>query len=208
MRIERLIVGPLQANCYIVWDEKTLEAIVIDPGDEPDRIMEFIREKQLRVKYLLCTHGHFDHVGALPELKRETGAIVTIHEQEKEIYDGATDMAAFFGYDMERLPVVDLFVKDGDKITVGDTEFTVMNTPGHSPGSISLYGNGVIFTGDTVFQGSVGRTDFYGGSIEKLKESFKKIMSLEPSTRILSGHGPETTVERERIENFFIDEIE
>ncbi|MCX7794529.1 MAG: MBL fold metallo-hydrolase [Thermodesulfovibrionales bacterium] len=207
MMIDVLPVGPLQANCFIVWDEKTGEAIVIDPGDEPDRIMNFLEENRLKVKYILCTHAHFDHVGAVPELKVKTGAPVAIHSAEKEIYEGARDMAKFFGYDIDKLPEPDILLKDNDTLAVGGIEFRVLHTPGHSPGGLCLYGNGVIFTGDTVFAGSVGRTDFYGGSINDLKDSFKKILSLPSGTRILPGHGPETTVEEELRENPFAEEF-
>ncbi len=203
MKIEVISVGPLQANCFIVWDEVSKEAIVIDPGDEPDRIIHFLEEKGLHVKYLLCTHAHFDHVGALPELKKQTGAPIAIHLAEREIYEGARDMAAFFGYDIERLPDPDIYLKDNDLLKIGSIEFRILHTPGHSPGGVCLYGNGVIFTGDTVFAGSVGRTDFYGGSIDDLKSSFQKVLSLPPRTKILPGHGPETTVEQEKRENLF-----
>jgi hydroxyacylglutathione hydrolase len=207
MNIETIPVGPLQANCFIVWDEKTREAIVIDPGDEPDRIIALIKQKNLNVKYIICTHAHFDHVGALPELKSHTGAAIAVHNLEKEIYEGARDMAAFFGYDIESLPEPDIYLKDGDPIKIGELEFRVIHTPGHSPGGLCLYGNGVVFTGDTIFAGSVGRTDFYGGSIEELKSSFKKILSLPQHTKIFPGHGPETTVEVELKENPFSGEF-
>lgn len=207
MKINVLTVGPLQANCFIVWDELSREALVIDPGDEPERIINFIEEKGLTVKYILCTHAHFDHVGALPEVKAKTGAPVGIHSAEKEIYEGARDMALFFGYDIDKLPEPDILLNDNDSLKIGNIEFRVIHTPGHSPGGLCLYGNGVVFTGDTVFAGSVGRTDFYGGSIDELKNSFKKILSLPSHTRILPGHGPESTVEREGKENLFSEEF-
>lgn len=207
MKINVMSVGPLQANCFIVWDEGTSEALVIDPGDEPDRIINFIKENKLNVKYILCTHAHFDHVGALPELKQETGAQVAIHEAEKEIYEGARDMALFFGYDINKLPEPDILLNENDYIRIGKMEFRVLHTPGHSPGGLCLYGNGVVFTGDTVFAGSVGRTDFYGGSMDDLKNSFKKILSLPAYTKILPGHGPESTVENEIKENPFSEEF-
>ncbi len=207
MNIETIPVGPLQANCFIVWDEKTREAIIVDPGDEPDRIISIIEQKNLHVKYILCTHAHFDHIGAIPELKIHTGASIAVHDLEKEIYEGARDMAAFFGYDIKSLPEPDIYLRDGDSLKIGELEFRVMHTPGHSPGGLCLYGNGVIFTGDTIFAGSVGRTDFYGGSIEELKSSFKKILSLPKHTKILPGHGPQTTVEIEQKDNVFSEEF-
>lgn len=207
MRIDVMTVGPLQANCFIVWDDSSREAIVIDPGDEPDRILSFIKENNLKVRYIVCTHAHFDHVGALPELKVHTGAPVAVHEAEKEIYEGARDMAAFFGYDIEKLPEPDIYLRDNDLINMGSVQLRVLHTPGHSPGGLCLYGNGVIFTGDTIFAGSVGRTDFYGGDINQLKHSFKRILSLPPDTKIFPGHGPGTTVDEEKRENPFSEEF-
>jgi glyoxylase-like metal-dependent hydrolase (beta-lactamase superfamily II) len=203
MIVKSLAVGPLEANCFIIGDERSKRAIVVDPGDEPDRIMSVVGEAGLSVDYLVCTHAHFDHVGALPDIRRETGAKIVVHRDEMEIYRGARDMAAFWGYDVEPLPEPDLLVEDGDEIRFGDLIFKVLHTPGHSPGGISLLGEGVVVTGDTLFAGSVGRTDFHGGDMNKLKESFEKLLSLPPETEVLAGHGPSSTIGRERSENFF-----
>lgn len=208
MLIERLTVGPLQANCFIIGDEITGNAIVVDPGDEPDLIMDIIRERNLNVRYIICTHGHFDHVGAVPDIKEKTGAKVMIHKDEIEIYHAARDMAAFWGYDVEMLPEPDVLVSDGDRIDLGDISFTILHTPGHSSGGICLYGVGIVVTGDTLFAGSVGRTDFYGGDINKLRESFNRLMSLPEETRVLPGHGPDSTIGIEKRENPFASEFE
>ncbi len=204
---ETLTVGPLQANCFILYDTDTKETIVVDPGDEPDRIIDFINDRKLKVKYILCTHAHFDHVGAIPELKEHTGALLLIHEEELEIYNAAKDMAAFFGYDISELPPPDRTLKEGDELRIGRKSFTILHTPGHSPGGICLFGNGLVVTGDTLFAGSVGRTDFHGGSLSKLRESFQRLMSLPEDTVVLPGHGPTSTIGRERRENFFNEEI-
>lgn len=204
---ETLTVGPLQANCFILYDTDTKETIVVDPGDEPDRIIDFINDRKLKVKYILCTHAHFDHVGAVPELKEHTGALLLIHEEELEIYNAAKDMAAFFGYDISELPPPDRTLKEGDELRIGRKSFTILHTPGHSPGGICLFGNGLVVTGDTLFAGSVGRTDFHGGSLSKLRESFQRLMSLPEDTVVLPGHGPTSTIGRERRENFFNEEI-
>lgn len=204
---ETLTVGPLQANCFILYDTDTKETIVVDPGDEPDRIIDFINDRKLKVKYILCTHAHFDHVGAVPELKEHTGALLLIHEEELEIYNAAKDMAAFFGYDISELPPPDRTLKEGDELRIGRKSFTVLHTPGHSPGGICLFGNGLVVTGDTLFAGSVGRTDFHGGSLSKLRKSFQRLMSLPEDTVVLPGHGPTSTIGRERRENFFNEEI-
>jgi len=207
MFIKRLAVGPLEENCFIVADEKTKEAMIIDSGDEPDRIMEIVKENNLKVKYIVCTHAHFDHVGAISDIKKETGAKIVIHNDEREIYDGARDQAAFWGYELEPLPAPDMFVKEGDTLVIGNFKFEILHTPGHSPGGICLYGENVVFSGDTLFAGSVGRTDFYGGDMNKLKESFLRLMSLSPDTKVFAGHGPSSTIRQEKAGNFFMEEI-
>lgn len=208
MLIKKLTVGPLQANCFIISDKTTKDSIVIDPGDEPDLIMDVIRGNDLRVSYIVCTHGHFDHVGAVEDIREETGAKVVIHKDETEIYHAARDMAAFWGYEIEKLPDPDMLVEDADMIKVGNMSFTILHTPGHSPGGICLYGEGIVVTGDTLFAGSVGRTDFYGGDMNKLRDSFKRLMSLPEETKVLPGHGPDSTIGEEKRGNPFVSDFE
>lgn len=205
MIIKNLVVGPLEENCFIIGDALTKASMVVDPGDEPERIMQAVSESRLDVKYIVCTHAHFDHVGAVAFIKKRTGAEIVIHEDELELYRGARDQAVFFGYELEPLPEPDIMVKDGSKIKIGNLSFSVLHTPGHSPGSMSIFGEGIILTGDTLFAGSVGRTDFYGGDMNKLKKSFGQIMALPPETRVLAGHGPESTIGEESTQNCFLD---
>jgi len=205
MIIRSLVVGPLEVNCFVIWDEASKRSMVIDPGDEPDRIMEIIKNESLSVDYIVCTHAHFDHVGAVADIKKDTGARIVIHRDELEIYHGAKDQAAFWGYDLDPLPEPEIFVKDGDELTLGGISFKVLHTPGHSPGGICLFGEGVVVTGDTLFAGAVGRTDFYGGDMNRLRESFKRLISLPPETEVLPGHGPNSTIGRERSENVFLE---
>ena len=207
MIIKKLVVGTLENNCYSIADEITKETLVIDPGDEPDRILELINENNFKVKYILCTHAHLDHVGAVPDIKKETGAKIVIHRDEYKIYKGASEQAAIRGYELDPLPEPDMFISDGDKLEIGNLKLEVLHTPGHSPGGICLYGEGILITGDTLFAGSVGRTDFYGGDIEKLKKSFKRLISLPDKVKILPGHGPESTIGKEKETNFFSYEI-
>jgi glyoxylase-like metal-dependent hydrolase (beta-lactamase superfamily II) len=206
MLIKNIVVGPLEVNCFIVADESSKKAMVIDPGDEPDRIIAVIKENDLDVEYIVCTHGHFDHVGAVGDIRKETGAKFLMHRDELEIYAAAKDMAAFWGFEMGDLAEPDGFVKEGDMIKVGNLSFEIFHTPGHSPGGICLYGEGIVISGDTLFAGSVGRTDFHGGSMAKLKESFKRLMSLPEDTKALCGHGPDTVIGFEKRENFFAEE--
>jgi glyoxylase-like metal-dependent hydrolase (beta-lactamase superfamily II) len=182
--------------------------MVVDPGDEPDTILSLIDEKSLIIKYIVCTHAHFDHVGAIPEVKRKTGAKIAVHGAEMGLYAAVLDQAVLWGYELEPLPAPDILLKDGDEISAGALSFRVIHTPGHSPGGICLYGQGVLITGDTLFAGSIGRTDFHGGSMEEILESLKKIASLPPETGIIAGHGPSSTVGYEVKNNPFYDDLE
>ncbi len=207
MKIERLVTGELQSNCYIVWDENSLESVIIDPGAEAEKIVRRIEEKRLTVKYIVCTHGHFDHVGAVSELKKRTDAKVVISRDDIDIYMRAGEHAASWGFNIEQPDNPDLLVEEGAELLAGNMQFKVLTTPGHSPGGICLYVQGVLFTGDTIFAGSVGRSDLYGGDIEDLKKSFVRLISLPPETEIMPGHGPSSTIEKERILNFFVDYV-
>jgi hydroxyacylglutathione hydrolase len=203
MIVRSLAVGPLAANCFLVGDRTSGKAMLIDPGDEPDRIMDLVRKDGLAIDYIVCTHAHFDHVGAVPEIKNETRGSIVVHRDELEIYHAARDMAAFWGYDIDPLPEPDRLVQEGYGLNIGDLTFRILHTPGHSPGGICIFGEGVVITGDTLFAGAVGRTDFHGGDMNKLKQSFKRLMSLPPETEVFAGHGPNSTIGRERTENFF-----
>lgn len=204
MIVKKITVGPLEENCYIVGDESSKHAMVIDPGDEPDRVLEIIKNEHLTVTSIVCTHAHFDHIGAVGDLKKATGAQVLIHREDSELYEGAKDQAAIWGFDFDETPKPDGYLDENDTIKVGSLTFTVLHTPGHSPGGICLYGEGIVITGDTLFQGSVGRTDMHGGDVKKLQASFKRLLDLPVDTIVLPGHGPDTTIGRERKDNFFV----
>ncbi len=186
--LKKLEVGSYQANCYIIGCEKTGEGIVIDPGDEILRIVKTISEAKIAVKAIVLTHGHFDHTSAAAELKRITKAPVMIHKLD-------AGMISF---------PVDGYLEEGQNIEAGSFKFTVIHTPGHSPGSVCLYGPGAVFSGDTLFAGSIGRTDFPGGSHSALIQGVKeKIFPLGDDLRIYPGHGPPSTIGRERTSNPF-----
>jgi glyoxylase-like metal-dependent hydrolase (beta-lactamase superfamily II) len=201
MIIKTIAVGQLEANCYIIADEETQKAIIVDPGDEPDTILE--QAEGLDVQYIVLTHAHFDHVGAVAEIKEATGAAIALHEADRQTYEDVKEHAAFWGFMLEPPPPPDVLLKEGDEIQAGNMGFVVIHTPGHSPGSICLYTDGVVLTGDTLFAGSVGRTDFPGGDIGLLRESFRRLMGLPEETAVMSGHGPASTIGREREENMF-----
>jgi hydroxyacylglutathione hydrolase len=172
--IKGLTVGPIQANCFIVGCEKTKEAVVIDPGDEADRILMTLAESNLRVKYIINTHGHFDHVGANKRMKEATGADLLIHALDAPLLSLLSASATAFGLTVENSPEPDKTIEDGDIISFGDIEMKTIHTPGHSEGGISLYADNNVFVGDTLFAGSVGRTDLPGGSFEILNQASRK----------------------------------
>lgn len=208
MKIKKFEVGPLLVNCYVVYNEKTKDAFIIDPGDEPDLVVDFIKEENLYIKYIICTHGHFDHIGAVKELKDETGAKIILHKEEIEIYKNSPEVARlFFGMEIESQPEPDQLIEDGETLLIFGREVKFIHTPGHSPGSISIYLNGYLFTGDTLFAGSVGRTDLIGGNMQKLLSSLKKLATFPPDTVVLPGHGPKTKIEFEKKSNPFYHEI-
>ena len=206
MILTRLVVGPLQVNCYILADEKTKEAVVIDPGDDAREILKLIKDKGLTVKYLVCTHGHFDHVGANKALKEATGAMLLVHEDDASLMASASMQSRAFGMNTMSSPKADRYVKHGDVIKAGEVSLKVLHTPGHSPGGISLLEQGMVFTGDSLFAGSIGRTDLPGGDLMTLLRSIKtNLMTLPDETKVFCGHGPASTIGEERRENPFLN---
>jgi len=204
--LEGFPVGPIQANCYIVGDENSGKGVVIDPGDEVDRILSRIKEHSLHVELILNTHGHFDHVGGNKKLKEATGAKIAIHPDDAHYLDKLSQSAAVWGMSAEDSPPPDLLLSDGQILEVGGLKFKVLHTPGHSPGSVSFLIDDaqIVFTGDLIFAGSIGRTDFPGGDYNALIQSVrKKIFPIGDDYRILSGHGPATTVGHEKQYNPF-----
>lgn len=205
MIIKSLSVGPIMANCYILGCEKTKTAVVIDPGDEAGRILMALAESRLTLKYILNTHGHFDHVGANKALKDATGADILIHPDDAAMLADLSGMASAMGMHIENSPPPDRTIRDGDLITFGQITLTVIHTPGHSPGGVSFYTNGVLFPGDTLFAGSVGRTDFPGGDFNKLKESIqKRLFVLSDEVVVYPGHMGKTTIGMEKRYNPFV----
>jgi glyoxylase-like metal-dependent hydrolase (beta-lactamase superfamily II) len=193
---EILPVGMLVCNCSIIGDEETGEAIVIDPGDEIERVQEVLAQHKLRAKYIVATHAHIDHVGGLEELKRATGAAVLMHASDLPLYQNLAVQAEWLGL----LPP--------DALRFGPHVLEVLHTPGHSPGSLSLHLPGEhqkIFSGDTLFQGSIGRTDLWGGSYEEILRSIHNRLLIFPDeTPVFPGHGPPTVIGEERETNPFL----
>jgi len=208
MLLRALELGPFLANCYIVGSDGNGEGIIIDPVAEAETIMDNVRQLGLTIKLIIATHSHPDHIMALGQIKEETGAPFAMHEAESAgmIASGmARVMGMFMSGSAEPLPKPDISLKDGEAIEVGDLSFTVLHTPGHSPGGISLYGHGMVFVGDTLFNFSIGRTDFPGCSHQQLIESINsKLLTLPDETIVYPGHGPQTTIRAERQHNPFL----
>ncbi len=205
MIIEKLEVGMIMANCYILGCEETREAAVIDPGDEADRILYKLAEHQLTVKYIINTHGHFDHVSANKPLKKATGAALLAHPADAPMLTNLAEMASAFGLSAENSPPPDRTVDEGDTIKFGTINLKVIHTPGHSPGGITLHTDGIAFVGDTLFAGSIGRTDFPGGDFDTLISVIQnKLFPLGDNVVVYCGHGPETSIGQEKKANPFV----
>ena len=200
MKVKLLRVGPIGTNCYILEDDQTNLAAVIDPGDEPELIQEALEKEGVEVRYLLLTHGHYDHTTALPALHRVyPQADIYIHQADA---NGAGSTLFPLAGEVDDLKLYD----EGDVIRLGDHEIQVLHTPGHSPGSVTLKVEDVLFTGDTLFAGSCGRTDLRGGSYEQIMQSLKRLGELKGDFHVCPGHEATSTLERERRSNPFLME--
>ena len=190
VEVKRLIVGQMHTNCYLVWDEQTLEAAIIDPGDDADYLLNIIKDLGLLPKYIIGTHGHSDHLSALTEIKLALSIPFLLNEK---------DIFLLNRLSLPSLP--DVLLTPETKINFGSETLKVITTPGHTPGSVSLYFPGLLFSGDTLFYKAVGRTDLLYSSAKDLQSSLKKLFLLPPETRVLPGHGDETTISEEKNED-------
>ncbi len=205
MRILGFPVGPLQANAYLAICEQGGACALVDPGEEAERLIEAAANEGARIESILLTHAHLDHVGGVAEAKRETGAPVFLHPADAGLYAAAAAHARSYGLEIEEPPSPDGELEDGQIIEIGAEQLEVRLTPGHSPGHVCLVGDGFALVGDCVFAGSIGRTDLPGGDYRTLMESInERILTLPDETILYSGHGPATTVGRERQVNPFL----
>jgi glyoxylase-like metal-dependent hydrolase (beta-lactamase superfamily II) len=207
MIFETLAVGPLGTNCFILGCEETKEGVVVDPGADAERVLAIVARHGLKVKYVINTHGHFDHVGGNRRLIEATGAELLIHGDDVAMLTRATDVAAMYGITTENSPRPKRLLEDGMTVAFGRHVLQVLHTPGHTPGGCSLYlaAQGIVITGDTLFAEGVGRTDFPGSSHEALMASIKgKLFTLPDATKAWPGHGPATTIGHEKRFNPYV----
>ena len=205
MRVIQIPNGAFVENCYLVIDDSARECAIIDPGEEAGRILDAVAASGARPTAIWLSHAHIDHVLGVPQVKAATGVPVCLHPADLPLYDGVPVQAEWFGLRAPALPAPDRAFAHGDVLTVGSLTFAVRHTPGHSPGSVSLVGQGVVFGGDVLFAGSIGRTDLPGGDFDTLMASIEReLLVLPDHTVVHSGHGPDTTVGQERRTNPFL----
>lgn len=204
MVFDRLIVSSFETNCYLVGDLDSLECAIIDPGAEPEKIITRLRDGRLVPKMILLTHGHFDHFGAVNDLKEKFKIPLLMHKNELPTIDQSIEFAHHFDIYLGKC-YPDELLKDNDIIRIGKYNLKVMETPGHTPGGISFLNDSEIFVGDTLFKNGVGRTDLPGGNAAILKKSLLKLIQLDDNLKILPGHGPESTIGQEKKNNPFLN---
>jgi hydroxyacylglutathione hydrolase len=201
--IKKIVVGAWRANCYIIISEKTDEGIILDPGADPQAIQEEVKTNRGKIKWLVATHGHIDHIGAIGNLSALLNAPVAIHSQDSSALQG--DSRFFWGEPFGPPLKADRLLVEGDVIKVAEMRFQVINVPGHTLGGICLYGHGVLFTGDSLFRGSIGSSNIGTGTRPQLLRSiFEKLLTLPPETVVYPGHGSATTIQQETLHNPFL----
>ena len=205
MIFKTIVVGDLSVNCFIIACEETKKGIVIDPGDNIDGILSIVKEHDIDVIEIVATHGHFDHIGRVTTLKEKTGAPFAIHQADMFMVEGLVEIASFLSIDTDPSPEVDRFIDEGDTITFGNETLNILHVPGHAPGNVAFTWPGHAIVGDTVFAGSIGRTDLEGADPQVLMDTIRtKILTLPDNTILHPGHGPDTTVAREKRTNPFL----
>ncbi len=204
--VHGIVVGAFQENCWVIGNRRTREAICIDPGDEPQEILAMARDMGVEIKYIANSHAHIDHILGVGAIRDETGARFLLHEGDLELARGTASSAKnWMGVEIANPPDPDAFLSDGDEIDVDGLKLTVLHTPGHTRGSVCFYANGVLFAGDTLFQGSIGRTDLPGGDYdEEMASIVDRLLVLPDDTILLPGHMGQSTIGEERAQNPYV----
>lgn len=205
MIVRQLTVGPLEENCYLLIDDAAQVGVLIDPGDEADRLLDTVRAAGVRLEAIWLTHAHMDHVGAVAGVHRALRVPIYLHPLDRPLYDRAAQQGAAYGLSIEQPPPPDIALAHDDVLTLGSLQFSVMHTPGHAPGLVVIHGHGVAFVGDLIFAGSIGRTDLPLSSPAAMNRSLKRVCKLPPETIVYPGHGPETTMAAELVTNPFLN---
>ncbi len=205
MYVKTITVGAFQENSYLVVDDRSNRAVIVDPGSEGERLVEAIDRSGATLEAIWITHAHVDHVGAIAFVKRKWDVPIYLHPLDRRLYDAAGLQAQVYGLPFEEPPAPDHEFADGQQIKVGDAEMTVLHAPGHSPGHVVIHGNGIALVGDCLFAGSIGRTDLPFSNPPQLAASLEKISALPPETVVYPGHGMETTIGQERLSNPFLN---
>ena len=205
MYVKTITVGAFQENSYLVVDDRSSRAVIVDPGSEGERLVEAIDRSGATLEAIWITHAHVDHVGAIAFVKRKWDVPIYLHPLDRRLYEAAGLQAQVYGLPFEEPPAPDHEFADGQQIKVGDAEMTVLHAPGHSPGHVVIHGNGIALVGDCLFAGSIGRTDLPFSNPPQLAASLEKISALPPETVVYPGHGMETTIGQERLSNPFLN---
>jgi glyoxylase-like metal-dependent hydrolase (beta-lactamase superfamily II) len=203
--VRGIVVGSFQENCWIIGNRRTGEGVCVDPGDQPDEVLALARDMGVRIRYIANSHAHIDHILGVRAVREATGAQFLLHEGDVDLLRGVPDLAQRFGMQAEQPPDPDAFLADGDAIDVDGLKLAVLHTPGHTRGSVCFYANGIVFAGDTLFAGSIGRTDLPGGDYdEEMASIVDRLLALPDDTIVLPGHMDQTTIGHERQRNPYV----
>ena len=207
MFVETVIVGPLMVNCYLVGCEQSRRAVLIDPGDDEEKLIQKLHTAGLELDYILLTHGHIDHITAVAPIRKACGGKIVIHQNDAFLIENSDNQAKMLGLKEPESFTPDEFIKEGDRLAIDGFDISVIETPGHSPGGVCFKVDDCLFVGDTLFYDSIGRTDLFGGSYDELMSSIQnKLLILPPDTNVYPGHGQPTTIAREKEHNPFINQ--